>query len=178
MAGSKERADQLRLGFLTAIETRDGAFVGGLLVTDRCGRPLEFQCTTPVKPNRTQELLYGPTLVPFILGELLGRTLMDKVGVKPSLVFTSRTEMLGVRPLVPVPVLALLEPKSSNEGPTVTLGSQSYLLHADYAADEKVVQENASLISAGADMREPLERVGEALKETMDAVATSRTRVA
>ena len=53
-SGSKERKEQIRLGFMTAVEIGDRNFVGGLLVTDRFGRPLEFQCTTPVKPNRTQ----------------------------------------------------------------------------------------------------------------------------
>jgi hypothetical protein len=48
--------DQLRLGFLTAVEEAEGGVVGGLLVTNRFGRPLEFQCTTPVRPNRTQQI--------------------------------------------------------------------------------------------------------------------------
>src|SRR5260370_25353947 len=80
------KQDQLRLGFLTAIELPDRGFVGGLLVTNHCGRPLEFQCTVPVKANPTQEILYGPTLVPFILGELIGGTLVEKAGVKPQLI--------------------------------------------------------------------------------------------
>ena len=65
---------ELKLGFLTTIECPDGALIGGLLVTNHFGRPLEFQCTTPVKPNRTQEVLYGPTLVPFLLGEVIGQS--------------------------------------------------------------------------------------------------------
>ena len=104
-SGSKERKDQIRLGFMTAVEIGDRSFVGGLLVTDRFGRPLEFQCTTPVKPNRTQELLYGPTLVPFILGDLLGKTLLARISIKPSVVMTSRVEMLQLRPKVDVPIL-------------------------------------------------------------------------
>ncbi|MDG2359572.1 MAG: hypothetical protein P8M20_07965, partial [Planctomycetaceae bacterium] len=104
-SGSKEGKEQIRLGFMTAVEIGDRSFVGGLLVTDRFGRPLEFQCTTPVKPNRTQELLYGPTLVPFILGDLLGKALLDRVSVKPLLVMTSRIEMLQLRTKVDVPII-------------------------------------------------------------------------
>lgn len=180
MAGSKDRADQLRLGFLTAIETRERAFTGGLLVTDRCGRPLEFQCTTPVKPNRTQELLYGPTLVPFILGELLGRTLVEKISVKPTLLFTAREEMLALRPLIPVPLLLLPENGRQVESsqPVVTIGTQKFRLHPEFAGDQQVVSEFVGLISAGADMREPLERVTEALRETMDSVSAAKPRVA
>ena len=34
--------DPFRLGFLTAIEDAERGFVGGLLVTNRFGRPLEW----------------------------------------------------------------------------------------------------------------------------------------
>jgi hypothetical protein len=96
-----------RLGFLTAIEVPERGYVGGLLVTNQFGRPLEFQCTAPLKPNRTQEILYGPTLVPYVLGDLIGRTLIEKVGVKPHIVLTELHELLGLRDLVEIPVASV-----------------------------------------------------------------------
>ena len=96
--------ENFRLGFLTAIEVPERGFVGGLLVTNHFGRPLEFQCTAPLKPNRAQEILYGPTLVPYVLGDLIGRTLIEKVGVKPHLVLTERNDLLPMRELVSIPV--------------------------------------------------------------------------
>ncbi len=96
-----------RLGFLTAIEVPERGYVGGLLVTNQFGRPLEFQCTAPLKPNRTQEILYGPTLVPYLLGDLIGRTLIEKVGVKPHIVLTERHELLGLRDLVEIPIASV-----------------------------------------------------------------------
>ncbi|MEX2285746.1 MAG: hypothetical protein WD648_01575 [Planctomycetaceae bacterium] len=101
------KEDEFRIGFLAAIEVPERGYVGGLLVTNRFGRPLEFQCTTPVKPNRTQEILYGPTLTPFVLGELIGRTLVEKIGVKPHLVLTEVPEILEVRNHVSLPVACL-----------------------------------------------------------------------
>src|SRR5262245_66445432 len=89
------KQDQLRLGFLTAIEVPDKGFVGGLLVTNQCCRPLEFQCTVPVRPNATQEILYGPTLLPFILGELIGRTLHNRAAEKPSVILADRQQILA-----------------------------------------------------------------------------------
>src|SRR5512134_1298159 len=109
--------DQFRLGFLTAIETTDRGYVGGLLITNHFGRPLEFQCTTPVKPNRTQEILYGPTLIPFVLGELIGRTLLEKVGVKPHFVLTETLEVLEVRGHVGVPVACLESEAEASAAP-------------------------------------------------------------
>ena len=187
-SSSKERKEQIRLGFMTAIEIGERSFVGGLLVTDRFGRPLEFQCTTPVKPNRTQELLYGPTLVPFILGELLGKALMDRVSVKPSLVMTSRVEMLELRTKVAVPIIydeACSETdtkmaesqKAVSHEQKVRIGRQTFRTHEDFADDCSTVERISQQLSDDANMHEPLERVGDALRETMSTV-TARPRVA
>lgn len=190
-SASKAEAEKLRLGFLTAVEIAETSYVGGLLVTDRFGRPLEFQCTTPVKPNRTQELLYGPTLVPFILGELLGKALMDRISVKPTLLLTSRLEMLKLRPKVSVPVVF---DEACNDSATknladgvasgsvaidqqVRIGRQFFRVHEDFAGDREEVEKMATFLSADADMHEPLERVEEALRETMSTVS-ARPRVA
>lgn len=176
---STEKAEQLRLGFLTAVEFRDRAYVGGLLVTDSFGRPIEFQCTTPVKPNRTQELLYGPTLVPFILGELLGKTLMEKVSVKPKIVFVDRLEILPLRTCINAPVLCLLDKtrKAQDSQPTVELGKHQFALHMDFESDRDFIKKAATQLGADVDMKEPLDRVGDALKETM-ATVSGQPRVA
>src|SRR5262245_60141919 len=89
--------EQLRLGFLTVVEVPEKGFVGGLLITNHAGRPPEFQCTAPVKPNATQQILYGPTLKPFVLGELIGGTLVGKAGIKPQLILTDLEPVLELR---------------------------------------------------------------------------------
>jgi hypothetical protein len=167
------KQDQLRLGFLTAIELPDRGFVGGLLVTNHCGRPLEFQCTVPVKANPTQEILYGPTLTPFILGELIGGTLLEKAGVKPQLILTDRAQILELRNHIDQPV-ALLEPRTSaaDSGEDVTrewlkLGRQFVRFHPSHDADHETVSRGANQIPADADLQEPFDRVREALQETL-----------
>jgi hypothetical protein len=112
-----------RLGFLTAIEVPDRGYIGGLLVTNHFGRPLEFQCTAPLKPNRTQEILYGPTLVPYVLGDLIGRTLIEKVGVKPHIVLTEREELLGLRDLVEIPVACVDDLPESGQADSAVTGA-------------------------------------------------------
>src|SRR5262245_61207795 len=117
--------EQLRVGFLTAIETPEKGFIGGLLVTNQYGRPLEFQCTAPVKPNPTQEILYGPTLAPFVLGELIGGTLVEKAGIKPQLILTDREQILELRNHVEQPVALVAgagesgEPTDSDGAPEI-----------------------------------------------------------
>ena len=164
------KQEQLRLGFLTAIEVSDKGFVGGLLVTNHYGRPLEFQCTTPVKPNPTQELLYGPTLAPFLLGELIGGTLVDKAGVKPQLILTDRDLILELREHVDLPV-ALVDKSSAREAPVgqcaMRLGRQIIRFHPAHASDAEIVGREGRHVSEDADLLEPFDRVREALQETL-----------
>lgn len=161
--------DPLRLGFLTAVEEADGGVVGGLLVTNRFGRPLEFQCTTPVRPNRTQQILYGPTLRPYLLADVIGRTLLDKVGVKPHLVLTESPELLELRQHVPMPVASLI-PADADVGQTAVvlpLGRQRLRFHDDFPQDVREIEHRQDQVPDTADLQEPFERIREALSETL-----------
>lgn len=167
------KPEQFRLGFLATLEVPEQGFVGGLLITSRHGRPLEFQCTAPVKPNRTQEILYGPSLGPFLLGELIGKTLIEKVGVKPHLVLTEQEEVLELRNHIGTPIAcvdALSAPTSdaSAETQQIRLGRQLIRFHAPHLEeDQQVVIAHAKEIAREADLREPFQRVREALLETV-----------
>src|SRR3954451_6478450 len=89
------------LGFLTVVENAELGLIGGYLLLNPAGRPLEFHCTAPVKPNRTQEILYGPTLKPFLYGEQIGQTLLTRSKLTPSVVFTDSEAVLAARELAP-----------------------------------------------------------------------------
>src|SRR5271168_101359 len=85
-----------QLGFLTVLHEASG-FLGGYLVTNIWGRPLEFRLSSAVQPNRVQQILYGGTLQPYICADLIGKTLVDKAGVPVQLVVTDREEVLDLR---------------------------------------------------------------------------------
>ncbi len=164
------RTERLHLGFLAAVELEGRGHVGGLLVTNHLGRPLEFQCTTPVKPNRTQELLYGPTLRAYLLGELLGGTLVERTSVKADLLLVEDDDQLGVAETTDVPVARLLtddDPVEPSE--TVRLGNQ--LLVPASGVDAAALEKLAGPLPAEASLAEPFDRVREALRETMRAAA-------
>lgn len=163
------RRDACRLGFLTTIEVAEHGYIGGLLVTDQRGRPLEFQCTTPVKPNDTQRILYGPTLRPFLYGELIGRTLVEKVGVKPHIVLTEQSDVLPLREHVAMPVALVCGEQSESSGEHVRLGRQTLRFDAAHAGDSQAVRDFADLVPDTADLSEPFERVRDALREALQA---------
>ncbi|HUY89353.1 MAG TPA: hypothetical protein VMV10_11510 [Pirellulales bacterium] len=96
------------LGFLTVVQHAQHGFFGGYLLLNADARPLEFHCTAPVKPNRAQEILYGPTLEPYLYGEQIGQTLIAKSQLAPLAVYTDLPAVLAVRPHVGMPVILVL----------------------------------------------------------------------
>ena len=56
------------IGYFTVVDDERNGWTGGLLVLDNAGRPIEFQCTLPVRPTRTHEILFGPTLKDHVIG--------------------------------------------------------------------------------------------------------------
>src|SRR5438045_3126066 len=65
------------IGFLSVTQEPSG-FVGGYLVTNSWGRPLEFRLSSAVQPNKIQTILYGDTLQAYVCGEIIAKTLIEK----------------------------------------------------------------------------------------------------
>lgn len=169
------KTDLLRLGFMETMEVDGRGHIGGLLITNQHGRPLEFQCTTPVRPNRTQEILFGESLRPWLLGELIGSTLLDRVAIKPSIIITSDPVLLELRNHTAIPVAcadAISTGKSPGSDPvsTVRVGGSVLRFHDAHGLDADTLAKQRHLIPDSADLAEPLERVREALAETVRTV--------
>jgi hypothetical protein len=126
------------IGFLTVIEHPQHGLFGGYLVLNLAGRPLEFHCTAPIKPNRAQQILYGPTLESFLYGEQIGSTLLGHAKTLPLAICTDREPVLSLRDLVDLPVALVLPPEGPGESdgtgleahPTAAVG-ESQAGHAE-----------------------------------------------
>ncbi len=103
------------LGFLTVLQEASG-WLGGYLLTNNWGRPLEFRMTTVVQPNRVQRALYGPTLEEYVTVDLIGKTLVEKTAQTPALLLTDVPLLLGLRRRLRLPIVAVLpaEPASGS----------------------------------------------------------------
>jgi len=89
------------IGFLTALRDSTHGWFGGYLVLSHLGRPLEFHCTTPIEPTRVQQILYGPTLQPYLLGDVIGHTLVRRAELPVQAILTDLPEMLSLSLLRP-----------------------------------------------------------------------------
>jgi hypothetical protein len=184
------------VGFVAVCDFGGRGLVGGYLLLNAAGRPLEFHCTAPVRPSRAQEILYGPTLLPFLYGEQIGRALLEKASTKPVAVFVDAEALLAAQPFVDAP-LAVVCAEDGGElasgaaasaematasrrllGPPrfccFRLNNGTIALPASRQADEAAVAERLSSLGATFDLAEPFERIREAVAEA-HRDATSRS---
>ncbi|MEL7264943.1 MAG: hypothetical protein AAFP69_09070, partial [Planctomycetota bacterium] len=66
------------MAFYTVQHSETIGWTGGLMVLGRGGRPLEFHCTLPVRPSRTHEILFGPTLRSHLIGDRIAEVLLPR----------------------------------------------------------------------------------------------------
>jgi hypothetical protein len=177
------------IGFLTVCEYSGEGLFGGYLVLNTAGRPLEFHCTAPVRPNRAQRILYGPTLKPFLYGEHIGRTLLSKTDLQPLFICTDVEPALSVRQYVSSPVvLVTITPKLNQDShdeppdrqlridpphvPVATerllhfpLGAHQLAVCNSHQNDRENVTESWRPFADDFDLTEPFGRIREAIEE-------------
>jgi len=163
-------------GFLTVLEDAEHGFFGGYLVLTDRGRPLEFHCSTPVFPSQAQRILYGTTLRPYVLGELIGQTLVDKAQLPVQAVLTDLEEMLELALLRPEAVVYLASGDGTSnapaaeatepwEGAELTLGGCQLRGMSTCGWRPEQLQEMLAPLAAHVDLAEPFERIREAIRE-------------
>lgn len=105
-ARSQVSATQTTVGFLGYREFDNGeAYRGAILVTDEWSKPLEFRCTAPVRPTQLQRTLYGKSLLPHVLTELIGAPLISSVREKPQVILIADEAYFDVRHKIAAPVV-------------------------------------------------------------------------
>jgi hypothetical protein len=86
--------DGPRPGYLVVRADEGGAYVGGLMVTDASGLPVDFRYTDPITPTRLQRALYGGVLDRYLRSEVVLRTLLDALETAPTLLVVDDPDLL------------------------------------------------------------------------------------
>lgn len=168
----------IQLGFLTVLHEASG-YLGGYLVTNQWGRPLEFRLSTAVQPNRVQQILYGPTLTGFLHGELIGKTLVEKTSSPATMIFADRQPALELRNCLDVPVVwvAADEPNPADAGTVVRPAGEkrpALVSHARFPDDVPRVNDLLATLESWLDFTEPFARIREAISEARKLGVTGR----
>jgi hypothetical protein len=159
------------IGFLTALEDSQHGFFGGYLVLSELGRPLEFHCSTPVLPNQAQRILYGKTLGAYVLGDLIGQTLLTKSQLPVQAVLTDQREMLGLTLVRDEIIMCVESADRADEDlgntaiPKFMLGNYRLFGSATCIWQPTEQQEKLHNLASHVDLAEPFERIREAIRE-------------
>jgi hypothetical protein len=123
--------EQTVFGYLSVLQSPEHGYFGGYLIVSPLGRPLEFHCTAPIRPSRAQEILYGPTLRPYIVGDQIASALLGAAQFTPRLVLTDQPEVVSVKGAREMSLVLVLSRQTSENEPTPTK-----LLHDDTASTQ------------------------------------------
>jgi hypothetical protein len=170
IASSPEKGSgPVNLGFLTVLNEPSG-YLGGYLVTNTWGRPLEFRLTSAVQPNRVQQILYGGTLQPYVCADLIGKTLVEKAGLAVQLIVTDREAVLDLRQKVDAPVVWLAPPDETRTSPEAAVapaanGRGPLFCHPRFATDVSAARDLLARLDSTFDLAEPFARIREAVAE-------------
>jgi hypothetical protein len=170
------RCRDTTFGYLSALESAEHGFFGGYLLISGSGRPLEFHCTAPVRPNRAQQLLYGPTLRPYLLGEQIGGTLIREAAISPQLILTDQDAVLALRSLIEVPIVFVgaraEEESASTAADGLPVGEQRFRhlgnhceLASGYESETEMVVKLLEQLTQKVELMEPFGRIHDAIRE-------------
>ncbi|MEM8947537.1 MAG: hypothetical protein AAGD11_20355 [Planctomycetota bacterium] len=174
-------------GFLTILEDQQHGFFGGYLLLSALGRPLEFHCSTPILPSQAQRILYGSNLRSFVLGELIGQTLVRKAQLPVHAVLTDLPEMLSMGLFWDGTLACVSAGEAESEATTVgdpastgpVLECAGFRLvgsaTCSWAAEE--LREALEPLVAHVDLDEPFERIREAIQEAQRVTQPSAPEV-
>ncbi len=107
------KSSDARIGYLLVINPTPSAYIGGVMVVDKRGLPLEFRYTEPVQPSKIQQILYGSALSHHVKNEVILETLLKSLESQPQLLIVNDDSfLLKENSLKDFEVVRLTETKS------------------------------------------------------------------
>ena len=167
----KRASNDAQFSFFSVVTIAGGTLVGGYLILNALGRPTEFHCTESIKPTRAQEILYGPTLAPFLYAEQLGRSLIAAAKGESQILFTDSEPALDLRRIVDLPVMHVVGSDCKDNEKTIEfgLGANKLRVMAETPNDQHAATERWRDHIAEWDLLEPFRRIHDAIAETHKA---------
>lgn len=169
---SPTKPDEPAFAFLTVMEDATAGMLGGLLVVNRRGRPVEFHCTAPINYSRAEEILFGPTLRPHFYCERIGAALLAKLSTDIAIVVVNQLDCWPIADLTAKPVV-MVDPNPGNSGRVevsgeadqTTGGGTSACLDQLDPVQRPEAERLLGELSRYVDLSEPFERIVEAIRE-------------
>lgn len=166
--------EEIKLAYLYVKQTIAGGYLGGVLVCDTKGFPLEFRYTEPILPTKIQKVLYGHNLDKYLKVDVLLDSLLKVLGTKYDVLIVNDSKLLeSDTPIIQMEIGQ--NPILSGNESFQKLEDGSYLLRTAQTTDpirinfskhsdiEKTLQ-NLVKIGEKLDVFEPLLRVQKSIE--------------
>ena len=173
----------VKIGYIDIHGDPRAGWIGGALVTDRVGVPVEFRHTELVNPGRVQKILYGRSLERFLKCESLAKCLLNDLENKPELLVVPDGEYYMLSRTFNFPFVQLSKAAKEplqKHGETVDVSETEALVQIASVREPlriKVDRKNAPAMASlktliadlgrTMDLIEPMSRVQAALKEIL-----------
>jgi len=170
--------NDFKLMFLAAHRfENDEVFRGAFLITDDNTTPLEFRCTSPVRPTALQKTLYGGILDQYILVNLIGIPLVRSATIRPDLILVRDPSFLELRPQIDIPILRIfkdieVDPEIDDKPQATLITSESGKFepvligtHKDYIEERETLRASLNEIFRRRSLMEPFKRINTALQQ-------------
>ncbi|MFN8122014.1 MAG: hypothetical protein U0237_06240 [Thermoleophilia bacterium] len=166
-----------RPAYLVVHSDDDGTYVGGLMLTDESGLPVDFRYTDPITPTRLQRALYGGALDRYLRADVVAATLLKAASEPPTVLLVEDESLLDaidaecpvavIGPSRVPPLGAAGTTRTDTPGETlvqVTEGANP--VRISLADPARTAEVTAALVALGArmDPLEPTDRVRAALE--------------
>lgn len=110
------KTGDFKLGYLLVASPVPNVFIGGLMVTDCRGLPVEFRYTEPIQPTKIQQVLYGQVLSAYIKREVILETLLKNLESRFKCLLVEDEHLVDY-PAKGYPIVRIASTKSSPIGP-------------------------------------------------------------
>uniref|UniRef100_A0A7C4CF09 Uncharacterized protein n=1 Tax=Fervidobacterium thailandense TaxID=1008305 RepID=A0A7C4CF09_9BACT len=152
------------IGYL-AVSKIENKHLGGLLVVNELGIPVEFKYSEPVTPTKLQEIIYGSSLEYYLHVEIIAKGLIQKSESRPEVILVQDPNLLFDKNIVFVSALpqSVAEKKESSEAIINLPGmSLKIMVSEGFKLDDATLEKIRELASK-IDILEPFDRVEKAL---------------
>lgn len=134
------------IAYYTVVDDPRTGWTGGLLLLNKGGRPLEFQCTLPVRPTRTHEILYGNSLRAHLIADVMGPLLIEKCRTPISMLCCDQVESLALAGTASFPVTLVREAREREARDRLTQSETEQTAQTD-AGDPDSAPVSLSLVN-------------------------------
>lgn len=165
-----------RIAFVTMKNVASGGSLGGVLVTDGRGFPIEFRYTEPIIPTKIQKVLYGGGIEKYIKVDVILDSLLKVLSSNYDLLIVDDETLLAYKEIKDIVKLSIAKaPSLSSPGQTQKISDSECLLQIALSQEPirvqlpagskcegerfEIIKQLLTQVGENIDIVEPLDRV-------------------